>query len=221
MTIMGWAISRDVLIFRCETGKKAMHVHQDLIDRATLDRALLFYEISEDDLATAVSAMSESWKTEIAVRLSKLAMGLQDLATVAAEAERRFLDATAAPAFANGYALATPIFEAKLIWIFAAPDHRSATNNRSGYAVISSTLSDRGAGGPSVWRSRRISSHRGEVSSRLRLSRFNNRIDTAMRRVRAGVGTPRRRSRGPSRCPTLVLGWGAARSFERKTILRP
>jgi hypothetical protein len=32
---------------------------------------------------------------------------------------------TAAPAFANGYALATPIFEAKLIWIFAAPDHRA------------------------------------------------------------------------------------------------
>jgi hypothetical protein len=95
MTIMGWTISRDVLIFRCETGKKAMHAHQDLIDRATLDRALLFYGISEDDLATAVSAMSESWKTEIAVRLSKLAMGLQDLQMVAAEAERRFLDATA------------------------------------------------------------------------------------------------------------------------------
>ena len=72
------------------------HDHQDLIDRAWLGRALSFYGINDDDLAMAVSAMSESWKTEIAVRLGKLATDLQDLAMVAAEAERKFLDATAA-----------------------------------------------------------------------------------------------------------------------------
>ena len=68
---------------------------QDLIDRAWLGRALQFYRVSDDDLATGVSAMSESWKTEIAARLGRLATDLHDLALVAAEAERRFLDATA------------------------------------------------------------------------------------------------------------------------------
>jgi hypothetical protein len=68
---------------------------QDLIDRAWLGRALSFYGVSDGDLATAVSAMSDSWRTEIATRLSKLATDLQDLALVA-EAERRFLDATTA-----------------------------------------------------------------------------------------------------------------------------
>jgi hypothetical protein len=43
-----------------------------------------------------VAVMSESRKTEIAVRLGTLAADLQHLAMVAAEAERRFLDATAA-----------------------------------------------------------------------------------------------------------------------------
>jgi hypothetical protein len=71
------------------------HNNQDLIDRVWLGRALSFHGINDDDLAMAVSAMSESWKTEIAVRLGKLARDLQDLAMVAAEAERKFLDATA------------------------------------------------------------------------------------------------------------------------------
>ncbi len=84
------------LALRYHTGNKAMHhAHQDLIDRTWLGRALSFYEISEDDLARGVSAMSESWRAEIAVRLGKLATDLQDLAMIAAEAERRFLNATA------------------------------------------------------------------------------------------------------------------------------
>ncbi len=70
--------------------------NQDLIDRAWLGRALSFHGIGEADLAAAVAAMSESWKTEIAVRLGKLATDLQDLTMVAVEAERKFLDATAA-----------------------------------------------------------------------------------------------------------------------------
>jgi hypothetical protein len=72
------------------------HNNPDLIDRLWLGRALSFHGINEGDLAMAVSAMSESSKAEIAVRLGKLATDLQDLATVAAEVERKFLDATAA-----------------------------------------------------------------------------------------------------------------------------
>jgi hypothetical protein len=72
------------------------HNNPDLIDRLWLGRALSFHGINEDDLTMAVSAMSESWKAEIAVRLGKLATDLRDLATVAAEVERKFLDATAA-----------------------------------------------------------------------------------------------------------------------------
>jgi hypothetical protein len=72
------------------------HNNPDLIDRLWLGRALSFHGINEGDLAMAVSAMSESWKAEIAVRLGKLAADLQDLAMVAAEVERKFLDATAA-----------------------------------------------------------------------------------------------------------------------------
>ena len=72
------------------------HNNPDLIDRLWLGRALSFHGINEGDLAMAVSAMSESWKAEIAARLGKLATDLQDLATVAAEVERKFLDATAA-----------------------------------------------------------------------------------------------------------------------------
>ena len=70
--------------------------NHDLIDRAWLGRALSFHAIGEADLAAAVSVMSDSWKTEIAARLGKLTMELHDLALVAAEAERRFLDAAAA-----------------------------------------------------------------------------------------------------------------------------
>ena len=72
------------------------HNNPDLIDRLWLGRALSFHGINDDDLAMAVSAMSESWKTEIATRLGKLAADLQDLASVAADVERKFLDATAA-----------------------------------------------------------------------------------------------------------------------------
>jgi hypothetical protein len=72
------------------------HNNPDLIDRLWLGRALSFHGINEGDLAMAVSAMSESWKAEIAVRLGKLAADLQDLAMVAAEVERKFLDGTAA-----------------------------------------------------------------------------------------------------------------------------
>jgi hypothetical protein len=85
------------LFSRYETGNKAMHHNNpDLIDRVWLGRALTFHGINEDDLAMAVSAMSESWRAEIAVRLGKLAADLHDLAMVAAEAERRFLNATTA-----------------------------------------------------------------------------------------------------------------------------
>ena len=72
------------------------HNKQDLIDPAALGRALSFRGISDDDLALAVAVMSETWRAEIAARLGKLAAELQDLAMVAAEAERRFLDATGA-----------------------------------------------------------------------------------------------------------------------------
>jgi hypothetical protein len=72
------------------------HNNPDLIDRLWLGRALSFHGINENDLAMAVSAMSEAWKTEIAVRLGKLAADLQDFAVVAAEVERKFLDATTA-----------------------------------------------------------------------------------------------------------------------------
>jgi hypothetical protein len=72
------------------------HENQDLIDRAALGRALSFRSISDDELALAVAVMNETWRAEIAARLGKLAAELQDLAMVAAEAERRFLDATAA-----------------------------------------------------------------------------------------------------------------------------
>ena len=72
------------------------HNNPDLIDRLWLGRALSFHGINDDDLAMAVSAMSESWKAEIATRLGKLAADLQDLALVAADVERKFLDATAA-----------------------------------------------------------------------------------------------------------------------------
>jgi hypothetical protein len=70
------------------------HGKQDLIDRAWLGRALSFKTINDDELALAVAVMSESRKTEIAVRLGKLATDLQDLAKVAAEAERKFLNVT-------------------------------------------------------------------------------------------------------------------------------
>jgi len=84
-----------VFISRCETENKAMHFNsEDLIDRAWLGRALSFHGVTDDDLAMGVFAMSESWKTEIAVRLGKLAADLQHLAMVATEVERRFLDAT-------------------------------------------------------------------------------------------------------------------------------
>ena len=72
------------------------HNNPDLIDRLWLGRALSFHGINEGDLAMAVSAISKSWKAEIAARLGKLTTDLQDLATVAAEVERKFLDATAA-----------------------------------------------------------------------------------------------------------------------------
>lgn len=72
------------------------HNNPDLIDRLWLGRALSFHGINEGDLAMAVSAMSESWKAEIAMRLGKLASDLQDLAMVATEVERKFLDATTA-----------------------------------------------------------------------------------------------------------------------------
>ena len=72
------------------------HNNPDLIDRVWLGRALTFHGINEDDLAMAVSAMSESWRAEIAVRLGKLAADLHDLATVAAEVDLKFLDAAAA-----------------------------------------------------------------------------------------------------------------------------
>jgi hypothetical protein len=72
------------------------HNNPDLIDRAWPGRALSFKTINDDEMAMVVSVMSESWKTEIAARRGKLAADLQDLAMVAAEAERRFLDAIAA-----------------------------------------------------------------------------------------------------------------------------
>ena len=72
------------------------HNNQYLIDRAWLGRALSFQVINDDEMAMVVAVMSESRKTEIAVRLGTLAADLQHLAMVAAEAERRFLDATAA-----------------------------------------------------------------------------------------------------------------------------
>jgi hypothetical protein len=88
-------ISVSCLVSRYKTGNKSMQ-HNNQIDSATLGRALMFRNISDGDLTMAVSAMSESWKTDIAVRLGKLAADLQDLAMVAAEVERRFLDATTA-----------------------------------------------------------------------------------------------------------------------------
>jgi hypothetical protein len=72
------------------------HRNSDLIDRAALGRALSFRNISDDELALAVAVMNETWRADIAARLGKLAADLQDLASVAAEAERRFLDATTA-----------------------------------------------------------------------------------------------------------------------------
>jgi hypothetical protein len=90
-------LSASCLFFHYHNGNKAMYQgHQNLIDGLWLGRALPLREISDDDLASAVAAMSESWRTEIAARLGKLATDLQDLAVVAADAERRFLDATAA-----------------------------------------------------------------------------------------------------------------------------
>lgn len=67
-----------------------------LIDGATLGRAFSFCDVTDDDLAFAVAAMSDSWRAEIATRLGRLATDLQALAVIATEAERRFLDAAAA-----------------------------------------------------------------------------------------------------------------------------
>ena len=72
------------------------HRNSDLIDRAALGLALSVRNISDDELALTVAVMNETWRAEIAARLGKLAADLQDLASVAAEAERRFLDATEA-----------------------------------------------------------------------------------------------------------------------------